>query len=285
MVADVDLNVKKGEIYGFIGRNGAGKTTTMRMILNLVRPSSGHVELFGETITDKCMFNNLRKMGAIIETPGFYMNLSARDNLDIQRLMMDISDKTTIDRVLATVGLSDEGNKKVKNYSLGMRQRLGIARALIHKPELLLLDEPINGLDPQGVVEIRDLILKIAAEGTTILLSSHILSEVEKIVTRIGILSKGRLVEELSKDNFQTKCKQTTVYKVNSVEKVASLIKQSYNIDELTISGDTISFSSIEQAGNARLNKILIDNDIEIFESKIIRPSLEDYFLEITGAE
>ncbi|MDD4113548.1 MAG: ATP-binding cassette domain-containing protein [Herbinix sp.] len=284
VVSDVDLNVKKGEIYGFIGRNGAGKTTTIRMILNLTKPTSGHVELFGETTTDKNMYNNLRKIGAIIESPGFYMNLSARENLDIQRLMMDASDKASIDRVLATVGLSEEANKRVSKYSLGMRQRLGIARALLHKPELLLLDEPTNGLDPQGVVEIRELLLSIAAEGTTILVSSHILSEVEKIVTRIGILNKGKLLEELSKDNFQTKCKQTTVYKVNSVEKAATLIKQYLSIDDLSILGDTISFSSIEQVGNAKLNKILIDNDIEIIESKIIRSSLEDYFLEITGA-
>ena len=284
VVVDVDLNVKKGEIYGFIGRNGAGKTTTMRMILNLVKPTSGQVELFGETTTDKNMHNNLRRIGAIIDTPGFYMNLSARENLDIHRLMMDISDKSSIDRELATVGLSEEGNKKVSNYSLGMRQRLGIARALLHKPELLLLDEPINGLDPQGVVEIRELLLKIATEGTTILVSSHILSEVEKIVTRIGILNKGKLLEEISKENFQIKCKQTTVYKVDFVEKATALIKQYFNIEGLSISGDTISFPTIEQAGNGKLNKILVDNEIEIIESKIVRSSLEDYFLEITGA-
>jgi bacitracin transport system ATP-binding protein len=284
VVQDVNLNVKKGDIYGFIGRNGAGKTTTIRMILNLVKPTSGQIKLFGETVTDKNMHFNLRKIGAIIETPGFYMNLSARENLDIHRLMMNISDKSSIETGLATVGLSEEGNKKVRNYSLGMRQRLGIARALLHKPELLLLDEPINGLDPQGVVEIRELILKIAAQGTTIFVSSHILSEVEKIVTRIGILNKGKLLEEISKENFQIKCKQTTVYKVSAVEKAAVLIRKCLNIDDLSISEDTISFPTIDQASNGKLNKILVDNEIEVIESKIVRSSLEDYFMEITGA-
>ncbi len=284
VVKDINLNIKKGDIYGFIGRNGAGKTTTMRMLLNLIKPSGGHIELFGETVGDKNMPSNLRKMGAIIETPGFYMNLSARENLDIHRLMMNVSDKSCIDRELATVGLSGEGDKKVRNYSLGMKQRLGIARALLHKPELLLLDEPINGLDPQGVIEIRELLLKIADEGTTILVSSHILSEVEKVVNKIGILSKGELLEEITKDNFQAKCRQTTVYKVNDVEKAGALIRQYLNIEDLSISEDTISFNSKEQSGNGKLNKILVDHGIEVLESKIVRSSLEDYFMEITGA-
>ncbi len=284
VVMDVNLNVKKGEIYGFIGRNGAGKSTTMRMILNLVKPTAGQIELFGETATDKNMHHNLRKMGAIIEAPGFYMNLSARENLDIHRLMMNISDKSSIDRELATVGLSEEGKKKVGKYSLGMRQRLGIARALLHKPELLLLDEPINGLDPQGVIEIRELIVKIATEGTTVLISSHILSEVEKIVTRIGIINKGKLLEEISKENFQLNCRQTVVYKVNAVEKAAVLIKRYLGTADLEISGDTISFPFIEQSSNGKLNKLLVENEIEVIESNIVKSSLEDYFMEITGA-
>lgn len=284
VVRKVNLNLKKGEIYGFIGRNGAGKTTTMRMLLNLIKPTDGRVELFGETATDKNMYHNLRKIGAIIETPGFYLNLSAKENLDIHRLMMNISDKSSIERELATVYLSGEGNKKVRNYSLGMRQRLGIARALLHRPQLLLLDEPINGLDPQGVVEIRELLLKIAAEGTTILVSSHILSEVEKVVNRIGILNKGELLEEISKENFQMKCRQTTVYKVNLVDKAAALISKYLNLESLSITEDTISFPSIDQEVNGKLNRLLVDNDINVLESKIVRSSLEDYFMEITGA-
>jgi bacitracin transport system ATP-binding protein len=284
VVKDVNLSVRKGEIYGFIGRNGAGKTTTMRMILNLVRPTGGHVELFGETVTDKNMRDNLRRIGAIIETPGFYMNLSARENLDIHRLMMNISDKGSIDRVLAALGLAEEGDKKVGNYSLGMKQRLGIARALLHKPDLLLLDEPINGLDPQGVVEIRELLLKTAAEGTAVLVSSHILSEVERIVNRIGILNKGILLEEISRENFQMKCRQTAVYRVSSVEKAAALIRQYLGAEGISVSGDTVSFRINGQEGNGKLNRILVENDIEVFESKIVRSSLEDYFMEITGA-
>lgn len=283
VVKEVNLKVKKGEIYGFIGRNGAGKTTTMRMLLNLIKPTSGQIELFGETVTDKNMGKHLRKMGAIIETPGFYLNLSGRENLDIHRLMMNTSDKDRIDAVLETVGLSEDGNKRVRNYSLGMKQRLGIARALLHKPELLLLDEPVNGLDPQGVIEIRELLIKIAAEGRTILISSHILSEVERIVNRIGILNKGSLLEEISKESFQLKCRQTSVYKVNAVEKAAALIRRHLNPESLSISEESISFPCAGQEANARLNKLLIENEIEVIESKIVRSSLEDYFMEITS--
>lgn len=314
VVKDVNLSVKKGEIYGFIGKNGAGKTTTIRMLLNLIKPTSGSVELFGKTITDKNMHDNLRKMGAIIETPGFYMNLSARENLDIHRLMMNISDKISIDRVLDIVGLSKEGGKKVRNYSLGMRQRLGIARAILHEPEILLLDEPTNGLDPQGVVEIRELLLKIAGSGTTILVSSHILPEVEKIVSSIGILNNGVLLEQVSKEDFQKKCKHKSIYKVSDVTKAAALIRQYLNNtdnhstdnhstdnisiqnNEINISEDTISFTMPQQSENERnsqsekqsingkLNKIMIENDIEVFESKIVYSSLEDYFMELTDA-
>jgi len=203
VVNGINLNVKRGEIYGFIGKNGAGKTTTIKMLLNLIKPSDGSLELFGEPINDRTMHTVLRKIGAIIETPGFYSNLSGRDNLEIHRLMMNVKEVNSIDRVLETVSLLKEGDKKVRNYSLGMRQRLGIARALLHEPELLLLDEPTNGLDPQGVVEIRELLLKIASEGTTILVSSHILSEVEKMADRIGILDKGILLEEFSMKDFE----------------------------------------------------------------------------------
>jgi len=306
VVKDVNMNVKKGEIYGFIGKNGAGKTTTIRMLLNLIKQSSGTVELFGETVTDSNMHDNLRKIGAIIETPGFYMNLSARQNLDIHRLMMNVSDKTSIDKVLDIVGLSEEGSKKVRNYSLGMRQRLGIARALLHTPEILLLDEPTNGLDPQGVVEIRELLLNIAKSGTTILVSSHILAEVEKIVSTIGILNNGILLEQISKEDFQNKCKHTTIYKVNDVAKTETLIKQYIeniginhsnsnnhsnnginrnNSYDITISQDTISLVGqlSSQSLNGKLNKILVENGIEVLESKIVCSSLEDYFIELTG--
>jgi len=329
VVKDVNLNVKKGEIYGFIGKNGAGKTTTIRMILNLIKPSIGSVELFGEIVTDKNMYGNLRKIGAIIETPGFYMNLTARENLDIHRLMMNVSDKSSIDRVLGIVGLLEEGSKKVRNYSLGMRQRLGIARALLHTPEILLLDEPTNGLDPQGVIEIRELLLSIADSGTTILVSSHILAEVEKIVSTIGILNNGILLEEISKEDFQNKCKHTTIYKVDNVEKAEALIRQyiesicinnsnginrsnciknSNGSYDMKISENTISFSCVQklldqtgnhsgnrvgnqldnplfdQSFNGKLNKILVENGIEVLESKIVCSSLEDYFMEITSA-
>lgn len=283
VVDKVNLNVRKGEIYGFIGPNGAGKTTTIRMILNIIKPSGGRVELFGETVTDISMTQHLRKIGAIIETPGFYLNLTGKENLDIHRIMMDISDKSSIDRALKIVGLSDEKDKKTRHYSLGMKQRLGLARALLHDPELLILDEPTNGLDPQGVVEIRDLLMEISKQGKTIFVSSHILAEVEKMFSRIGILHKGSLLEEFSNAEFQRKCEQFLLYKVNDPNRAANLIKEWLSIADISVSEDSISFKISEGDNNGRITKLLVDNEIEVRESKIVRSSLEDYFIQLTG--
>lgn len=283
VVDKVNLNVKKGDIYGFIGQNGAGKTTTIRMILNLISPSSGTVELFGEKVTDKNLCNHLRKIGAIIETPGFYTNLTGEENLNIHRIMMDITDKLSIDRALEIVGLSDEKNKKVGHYSLGMKQRLGLARALLHDPELLILDEPTNGLDPQGIVEIRDLLMGLAKQGKTIFISSHILAEVEKMVSNIGILHKGVLLEELSREDFQKNCEISLLYKVSDPQKAATLIKGLLNIQNISVCEDCISFKTAENEINGKIINYLVHNDIEVKESKIIHPSLEDYFIKLTG--
>lgn len=283
VVDKVNLNVRKGEIYGFIGPNGAGKTTTIRMILNIIRPSGGTVELFGETVTDTSMTQHLRKIGAIIETPGFYLNLTGKENLDIHRLMMDISDRSSIDRALKLVGLSDEKNKKTRHYSLGMKQRLGLARALLHDPELLILDEPTNGLDPQGVVEIRDLLMEISKQGTTIFVSSHILAEVEKMFSRIGILHKGSLLEEFSNEEFQQKSEQFLLYKVSEPNRAANLITERLGKADISVSDDSISFEISEGENSGRITKLLVDNEIEVSESKIMRSSLEDYFIQLTG--
>ncbi len=283
VVDKVNLNVKKGEIYGFIGQNGAGKTTTIRMILNLIGPTNGTVELFGEKVTDKNLYKHLRKIGAIIETPGFYTNLTGKENLDIHRIMMDIPNKSSIDRALEIVGLSDEKNKKVGYYSLGMKQRLGLARALLHDPELLILDEPTNGLDPQGIVEIRDLLLGLAKQGKTIFISSHILAEVEKMVSTIGILHKGVLLEELSREEFQKKCEISLLYKVSNPQKAATLVKDLLNIPDISVFEDCISFKTTESEITGKIINHLVHNDIEIKESKILHPSLEDYFIKLIG--
>jgi bacitracin transport system ATP-binding protein len=285
VVNDVNISVQKGEIYGFIGKNGAGKTTTIRMLLNLVQPSNGTVELFGEKVSDKNIYQHLRKIGAIIETPGFYLNLTGYENLDIHRIMMDIDDKASIDRVLKVVGLTDEKNKQLSHYSLGMKQRLGLARALLHDPEFLILDEPTNGLDPQGIVEIRDMLIDIAGQGKTIFVSSHILSEVEKLVSRIGILHKGALLEEISRQDFEKKCEKSLLYRVSEPQKAADTVKELLSSDEVSILGNNITVKTPQTEINSKITKLFIENGIEVMESRINRTSLEDYFIKLTGGE
>jgi ABC-type multidrug transport system, ATPase component len=282
-VDKVNLHVMKGDIYGFIGQNGAGKTTTIRMILNLIKSSGGTVELFGEEVTDQNIYKHLKRIGAIIETPGFYPNLTGEDNLDIHRIMMDISDKSSVDRAMKLVGLSDQKGKKTRHYSLGMRQRLGIARALLHDPKLLILDEPTNGLDPQGIVEIRDMLTEIAKEGKTILISSHILAEVEKMVNRIGILHNGKLLEEISWEDFYKKCGHSIQYRVSEPGKAAELIGKSLNGADLSINKDLVILKISESDNSGKITKLLVENGIEVKESTIIKASLEDYFMKLIG--
>ena len=195
------MHVKKGEIYGFLGSNGAGKTTIMKMITNLIKPTSGSIEIFGETLTHNS-YDVLKRMGTIIEYPIFYEKLTAKEILDLHCEYMGYYDKKEIDYVLDLVKLTNTGEKPVKDFSLGMKQRLGIARAIITKPELLILDEPINGLDPIGIKEIRELLKMLCKEyGITIIISSHILGEIEQIADTIGIIHNGRLIRELPIDN------------------------------------------------------------------------------------
>jgi bacitracin transport system ATP-binding protein len=285
VVDKLNLNVIKGDIYGFIGQNGAGKTTTIRMLLNLVKPSGGTAELFGEKVTDSTIYCHLRKIGAIIETPGFYLNLTGEENLDIHRIMMDIPDRSSVNRALKMVGLSDAKGKKTRQYSLGMKQRLGIARALLHDPELLILDEPTNGLDPQGIVEIRNMLTEIAKQGKTIFVSSHILAEVEKMVSRIGILHKGKLLEEISVEDFRKKCGHSVQYRVSEPGKTAELIKGIVNAADVSVDEDCVTLKIIEGNDNGKITKLLVENDIEVRESKVIHTSLEDYFIQLTGGD
>ena len=283
VVDKINIHLTKGEIYGFIGQNGAGKTTTIRMILNLIKSSGGSVELFGEQVNDKNIYKHFHKIGAIIETPGFYLNLTGRENLDIHRIMMDVSEKQSIDFALKTVGLKDEENKKVSHYSLGMKQRLGLARALLHNPELLILDEPTNGLDPQGIIEVRDMLIKIAEQGTTIFVSSHILSEVERMISKVGILHKGRLIEEISKKDFDKKCTKSSLFRVDEPAKALTIIKENLNTQDISISDGCVLMSFDNEAENSRITRLLIEHGIEVKESKIMSSTLEDYFVELTG--
>ncbi|AGM98068.1 mutacin ABC transporter, ATP-binding protein MutF [Streptococcus iniae SF1] len=191
VLTNVSINVEEGTVYGLLGPNGAGKSTLLKLITKVIQPNSGEILFDGNTLSDK----ELRKMGAIIENPAIYPNLTATENLEVLTTLLGI-DKSKIDEVLRIVSLQDTGNKKVKEFSLGMKQRLGIAMALINNPKLLILDEPTNGLDPIGIQELRELIRKFADRGITIILSSHILSEVQQVADKVGIINKGRLCYE-----------------------------------------------------------------------------------------
>ncbi|MGL4874853.1 MAG: ABC transporter ATP-binding protein [Clostridium sp.] len=203
IIKDVNMNIQKGKIYALLGPNGAGKTTLMRTILGLVKPTAGEVEVFGEIINSKS-YETFKRIGGIIEYPVFYDKLTARENLELHCDYMGYDKKDEIDKALRLVKLSGNNSKPVKEFSLGMKQRLGLARAIVTKPELLILDEPINGLDPQGIREIRDILMLLCKEyGITIVISSHILSEIEQMADIIGVISEGRLIEEISMKEFK----------------------------------------------------------------------------------
>lgn len=207
VVNNLNIQIKQGEIYALIGRNGAGKTTFMKMITGLIHPSAGCFALFNDEYGEKIPILHRHKVGAMIEETGLMMNMSGYENLRAKSLCVGQKEDEYIRSLLETVSLEKEKNKKVKNYSLGMKQRLGIALALVSRPEFLILDEPINGLDPQGIAFVRDLIKQLNENGITILISSHILEEVVKIATNYGIIHKGKLLEELSASELETRCK------------------------------------------------------------------------------
>ena len=232
VVDNVSLTLNDGDIYGFVGKNGAGKTTFIRMLLGLSRADEGSFDFFdGEPFETA-----RRRIGSLVEAPSIYKNMSARDNLLMYCTMLRV-DKKCIDELLETVGLSDAGKKKAANFSLGMKQRLGIAMSLVGDPDLLILDEPINGLDPKGIVEIRELLLSLKKRGKTIFVSSHYLGELEKVATRYGIISSGRLVEELTREELTEKCGSRTIIKTGDPEqalKAWKIVKDILKDDDVT---------------------------------------------------
>lgn len=276
---NVCMNIQKGDIYGFIGKNGAGKTTFMRVILSLTYPQSGEVKLFG----DKSIKEVGLKVGSLIEAPGFYKNLTAKENLKRFSLLYG-ADDLKIDEILKWVGLSNTGNKKAKDFSLGMRQRLGIAIALLGDPELLLLDEPINGLDPEGIKEIRDLILRLNKErNITILISSHLLDELAKVVTRYGIINNGRMVEEISSEELYEKCKKKLLIEVDDTKKAKTIISDIVSEKNINIiSKHEIEVTSqIEKATN--INLALVESGLKVSAIYPNSDSLEEYFMKRIG--
>ena len=281
-VNNLNLNVYKGDVFGFLGPNGAGKSTTIRMLLTLINPTSGNIKIFNKDLKQHRK-EILSKVGAIVEKPDFYLYLSAYKNLEILAKTSGIDiRKNKIMEMLELVGLSERYDSKVKTFSHGMKQRLGIAQALIHDPELIILDEPTTGLDPQGMKEIRDLILYLSKEkGKTIFLSSHILREIELIATRMIIIDKGATKVEGTVEDLLNIDKLKVKFEVNDSQKTLILLEQSrWKKNYLSTDNNYLIFE-MEKMEIHELTKFFINNDIEI-SSVIPMRSLEDYFLKIT---
>ncbi|MCA1040189.1 ABC transporter ATP-binding protein [Bacillus infantis] len=278
-VENVDLRLGKGEIYGFLGPNGAGKTTTIRMLLGLARPTGGSIQIFGRDLK-KEKLQILRKVGSLVEYPSYYGHLTAIENLEALRKILEVP-KSRIDEVLAIVRLSKEAKRPVKGFSLGMKQRLGIAAALLANPELLILDEPTNGLDPSGILEIRELIKSMPAQhGMTILVSSHLLSEIDQMATQVGIISKGSMIFQDSIHVLRQKANSQIAITVNETEKawralLSNGIQAEKEREHLLLDGtDTQVAAAVET---------LVRHDVSVYRVQEQRKTLEDIFLELTG--
>lgn len=282
-VDNVNMTIKKGDIYGFIGQNGAGKTTLIRLITGLIHKSGGEIELLWANEENE--LNKARTMvGSLIESPSLYTNMTARENLEVSRLVRNIPGKKCIDEVLELVGLKDVEKKKVKNFSLGMRQRLGIANALMGNPKLLILDEPINGLDPMGIVEIRELLKKINKEkDMTILISSHILSELSELATTYGIISNGKLIEEITAKQLSEKCRQYIDLKVDDTARAVILLERELGISDYEVLEDSNIkvFSNLDNVGE--VNSLLSRSGIIVESISVKGENLEEYFMNKVG--
>ncbi|EIJ82176.1 hypothetical protein PB1_04550 [Bacillus methanolicus PB1] len=280
-VNDIDLRVPKGEIYGFLGPNGAGKSTTIRMLLGLIKPSKGIVHLFGKPI-DKNRMEILKKVGSLVESPSYYGHLTAYENLEITRKILEV-DKKEIDRVLDIVKLSDVKNKLVKKYSLGMKQRLGIAQALLGNPELLILDEPTNGLDPAGIQEIRHLIKNLPEKmGMTVLVSSHILSEIELIANHVGIIHKGKLIFQGTIDELRSRGESHINIGANPVCEAANFLKEKGYSIKINENGIIVKDHSVNPA---QINRELVLGEFDVYHLGQKKETLEQIFLNITAKE
>lgn len=280
VVNSVNMHVEKGKIYGLLGKNGAGKTTTMCMLLNLTYPSSGEIFLFGK---DPRKYSNeiYSNIGSIIETPGFYENLTAYENLKIISKLRGNYNPQNISLVLEMVKLSDVKSKKFKEFSLGMKQRLGIAAAIMHNPELLILDEPINGLDPFGIKEIRALLKRLSHEfGITILISSHILSEIENIADVIGFMDGGVLIDEISREDLLKRLNKFVEFEVSDIELAVRILKElelKENRDfTFTNDGTICLYSNIELRDT--FNKLFVNSGINVKKVNLCEENLEDFF-------
>ena len=281
VIDHVNMHIPEGSIYGFVGENGSGKTTIMRMLTGLAEPNSGTYELFGVSNKDFGIYEKRKQMSAIVEVTSMVPTMTARENIIYQGLYLGVKlSEDEIHDLLLKVHLEDVGNKKAKNFSLGMRQRLGIALALMNKPKLMLLDEPMNGLDPQGIADLRDLLIELnEKEGITVLISSHILSELEKIASHYGFISHGKLVEELTVEELQNKCRKSLTVRVNDIKDIETALKdlkikdyKAYPNGNVQIFDD-VDIAEVVIAINKKKIKILSINSSD--------EGVEDYYLNL----
>ncbi len=283
IVSDVSLHVKKGEIYGFLGPNGAGKTSVMKMLTNLWKPTTGSVELFGETLTPKS-YEVLKRMGSILEIPVFYEHLSGRENLRLHCEYMGFYQHGSIEEAMEMLGLADAAGKLVRNYSLGMKERLGIARAILTKPELLILDEPTNGLDPAGMKQVRSLLKTLCLEyGITIMVSSHILSEIESIADTIGVIAHGRMKQETGMKEIEQMSLAYLELTVPDARKAAYVLSDKMGISNFRIleNGEIRIYDTA--VSTQELSKTLILNNVAVTSIGKKAGNLEEYFLKMTA--
>lgn len=277
-VNNVNMTIQKGDIYGFIGKNGAGKTTFMRMILGTAFPNGGEIELFGR----KDLNNARHRIGSLIEAPGLYKNYTAYENLKQFSLIYGGTEEEIQD-ILRLIGLDNTGKKKAGKFSLGMKQRLGIGIALLGNPDFMILDEPVNGLDPAGIKEVRDLILRLNEErNITILISSHLLDELSRLVTKYGIINDGVLVEEVSADELTARCSHRLIFSVDDTEKAVAILSSAVPASDITVeNGQIVLTSHLDEA--AALNRMLIEQDIVVNGMQTQTDGLEQYFMKRIG--
>lgn len=281
VVNDVNIHVPKGAIYGFVGPNGAGKSTVMKMILNLIQPEAGEVQLFGEKVTDQS-YEVFKRVGSIIENPYFYEKMTACQNLELHCDYMGFPNKERIDEVLQMVDLQNVEGKQIRHYSLGMKQRLAIARAILVKPEFLILDEPINALDPEGIREMRNLFQRLNQEdGTTIFISSHILSEVDLIADTIGIIQHGNLLAELPIEEIHKHQTEYISLQVDDVAHAATLLEQMGIANFSVLDKEFIRIYDSNISGKV-LSKALIESGVGLESLGRKQDTLEDYFFQLT---
>ncbi len=275
------MNVLKGAIYGLVGKNGAGKTTFIRLICGLQNPTSGEYSLYGIKNLEKEILKSRRRMGAVVETPSIYLDLTAAENLKEQYRILGIPSYDSIPKLLKLVGLENTGNKKAKNFSLGMRQRLGIAIALAGDPDFLVLDEPVNGLDPQGIIEMRELILKLNREHQiTVLISSHILDELSRLATHYGFLDNGRMVKEISAEELEASCRKCVRLEVTNVKALVRVL------DEMKIDYNMISDHAADVFAKINVSKLtmaLSKENCEVISMQERDESLESYYVGLVG--